>query len=540
MIQDTAANLGTLLVIVGEKGPSESAFKLVQSSASADSKSSSLLTEGEFLSESGKPTAPSAKMFVIDETVAAKARVVRQLIKGRTQNVIPIFSSGVALPALAQELSRTVPGKQYRLINTDREDPLEAIAQLAAAQERRKRLRTTIEAINLQLSSKVPTPMQVRRLAVSERFHRSILATASDGIIALDPDERILWLNSAAGRMFSPENHEPTTLQALELGPEAHQTLCRLNNQVRQERVPVRTELRVTSLRGASKFVEISIAPVLDDAQALIGTSLIVRDVTERKKSEDALREAHAKLDQHATELEHKVAERTASLQEALQELEAFSYSVSHDLRSPLRAMQGYSHALIQDYGSHLPADAQEQLQRIARSSQRLDRLITDLLTYSKVSRANVRTETVALDRLMDDILQHYPNLQPPTVRVNVTSPLGGVLAHEPSLLQVVSNLLSNAVKFVASGKQPEVRVWSEERGQQLRLYIRDNGIGIKPRDQERIFKMFERVNPTRSYEGSGIGLAIVRKAMERMSGRVGVESDGQNGSTFWLELPRS
>jgi len=114
------------------------------------------------------------------------------------------------------------------------------------------------------------------------------------------------------------------------------------------------------------------------------------------------------------------------------------------------------------------------------------------------------------------------------------------VVGHESSLMQTISNLLGNAVKFVAPGTIPRVRVWSEVRGENVRLWFEDNGIGIRPEHQRRIFVMFERINPSGQYDGTGVGLAIVRKAVERMNGTVGVESDGVNGSRFWIELPRA
>jgi signal transduction histidine kinase len=239
-----------------------------------------------------------------------------------------------------------------------------------------------------------------------------------------------------------------------------------------------------------------------------------------------------------AEALERLVNERTASLREVMAQMEEFSYTVSHDLRAPVRAMRGYADIILQDHGWRLDRDARELLTRIVRSGARMDRLIQDLLTYSRISRRELRLEPVSLEKLVREVLQQYPDMRPDRADINVDGPLPDVIAHEPSLTQVVSNLLSNAVKFVPPNGRPQVRVSVVRRESQVRLWIEDNGIGIKPEHQSRLFGMFERVHPEKNYEGTGIGLAIVRKAVERMNGAVGVESDGVSGSRFWIELP--
>jgi PAS domain S-box-containing protein len=239
-----------------------------------------------------------------------------------------------------------------------------------------------------------------------------------------------------------------------------------------------------------------------------------------------------------ADTLERQVNERTASLREVMAQMEEFSYTVSHDLRAPVRAMRGYADIILQDHGWRLDRDARELLTRILRNGARMDRLILDLLTYSRLNRRDLRLEPVSLDKLVRDVVQQYPDMRPDRADINVDGPLPDVIAHEPSLTQVVSNLLSNAVKFVPPNGRPQVRVSVDRRDAQARLWIEDNGIGIKPEHQSRLFGMFERIHPEQNYEGTGIGLAIVRKAIERMNGAVGMESDGVSGSRFWIELP--
>ena len=167
-----------------------------------------------------------------------------------------------------------------------------------------------------------------------------------------------------------------------------------------------------------------------------------------------------------------------------------------------------------------------------------MDRLILDILTYSRLNRREVSLHPVSLDALVREIVQVYPALESTRAHITIPKPLPTVMGHEPYLTQAVSNLLDNAVKFVPTGTTPRVRIWADERGPYVRLWIGDNGIGIKPEHKARLFGMFERVHPEKQFEGTGIGLAIVRKAVERMGGQTGVESDGLTGSDFWIELP--
>jgi PAS domain S-box-containing protein len=248
--------------------------------------------------------------------------------------------------------------------------------------------------------------------------------------------------------------------------------------------------------------------------------------------------QARASTEERRRELERLVVERTASLQYAIEQMEEFSYTVSHDLRAPLRSIQSYAQAVIEDFGDRVGPEGMEFLQRIVSASGRMDRLTRDVLTYSKISRGSAPVVPLSLDRIVAETLEQYTPAPLRNGSIKVIPPLLPVLGNEPLLVQAVSNLLANALKFVAPGKAPQVRIWTERRDGEVRLWIEDNGIGIRPEYQHRIWRMFERVHPLDRYDGTGIGLAITRKATERMGGSVGVESDGVNGSRFWIQLP--
>lgn len=261
------------------------------------------------------------------------------------------------------------------------------------------------------------------------------------------------------------------------------------------------------------------------------------RELREKRRTESELLTAQTQLQAHAALLEQRVQERTQSLREAITQMEEFSYTVSHDLRAPLRAMNTYAQALVEDYGPQLDDTARHYLERIQRSSQRMEKLTHDVLTYSRLARADVTLAPVDLDALLRDMIYQYAEFQPPHAEIKVKRPLHDVLGHEVSLGQCIANLLTNAVKFVAPDVKPKIRIHTELTGDAVRLWIVDNGIGIDPQYQARLFQVFERLHDRQHYEGTGIGLAIVRKAVDKMGGRCGVESDGSNGSRFWIEL---
>ncbi len=250
---------------------------------------------------------------------------------------------------------------------------------------------------------------------------------------------------------------------------------------------------------------------------------------------------AQRSLQAHSTELEKTVADRTLTLQQSVADLQAFSYTVSHDLRSPLRAMQGFSEALMEDYAEKLDERGRHYLERIQGAAARLDRLIIDLLSYTRIARDDSPLEPLDVDKIVRDIIEADTHLQPPAANVRIEGPLARVLGRDTAFNQVMTNLLGNAAKFVREGETPQIRIWSEERGTRVRLWIEDKGIGIPADQNEKVFDMFVQLNEGTKFGGTGVGLAIVKKATQIMRGTVGVEPGPEGiGSRFWLELAKA
>lgn len=260
--------------------------------------------------------------------------------------------------------------------------------------------------------------------------------------------------------------------------------------------------------------------------------------VREAREEARLLREAEERLRRLNAELERKVEERRGELRTALAELEAFAYSVAHDLRAPLRAMRGFGEVLLEEYASKLDPEGRNYLRRITEGSAQLDALIQDLLEYTRIGRAGVRLQDLPLEPFLNGLLaQMEPEFREARADVRLEGPFPRVRADAVLLTQIVRNLLSNAVKFVAPGVRPRVILRAEAAGGRVRLWVEDNGIGIPEEHRERIFRVFERLHRPEDYPGTGIGLAIVRRGAERMDGRAGVESEVGRGSRFWVEL---
>lgn len=265
-----------------------------------------------------------------------------------------------------------------------------------------------------------------------------------------------------------------------------------------------------------------------------IGT---LQDVTERKEMELALRHQELLLRERATHLEELVRQRTAELQNIVAELEHYSYTITHDLRAPLRAMRGFSELLLASCDTRSSPDQLDLLRRIGTSAQRMDQLIRDALDYSRAVRNELPLSEVPLEGLLRGLVESYPQFQAPKAYIEIEPSLPSVLGNEAALTQCFSNLLGNAVKFVAPNTVPRIRVYSERQDGYVRIWVDDNGVGIPQDCHERIFEMFQQLS--RNYGGTGIGLALVRKVVHRMGGRVGVQSNPGEGSRFWVDLKR-
>jgi PAS domain S-box-containing protein len=288
---------------------------------------------------------------------------------------------------------------------------------------------------------------------------------------------------------------------------------------------------RITRPDGALRWIRDRGWPVHDGNERFEYVVGIAEDITQMRQAQESLAALNA-------DLERRVEDRTQALAEVNRELDAFAYSISHDLRAPLRTMQGYAEALTEDFGDRLPAEGRHYTQRIAAAATRMEDLIADILAYSRLAKDEVGVRPEALEAVLDQVLVDLePALLNAAAEVNIARPLPGVQVNRSVLRQVLNNLLTNAMKFVKPGSTAMISVYAERRAGRVRLWIEDNGIGIAPEHLDRIFEPFQRLHGVEAYAGTGIGLAIVRRAMTRMGGACGVASEFGRGSRFWIEL---
>lgn len=366
-------------------------------------------------------------------------------------------------------------------------------------------------------------------LRMSEERFRALVTASSDVLYRMSPD----WseMRQLRGGTFIADTEIPSSTWLAEyIPPEDKAKVSAAIHEAIRTKGIFELEHRVKRLDGSVGWVFSRAIPVLDARGEVMEWFGAAADITDRK-------EAQTSLQKHAAELEKVVAERTAELRESIGELEAFSYSLSHDMRAPLRGIKNFAQLLLDESGEKLGTTGVAFAGNIINAANRLSRLIEGILNLTRVSRKNIQLRSIDAERLIREIIQERSDLQPPNAVVTIDSPLLPVRADEFSLTQCLSNLLGNAVKFVAPGVQPRVRVWTEACGRKVRIWIEDNGIGISPDERPKVFEMFSRLHSAQIYEGSGMGLTIVRRAVERMGAAVGVESELGKGSRFWLEL---
>jgi PAS domain S-box-containing protein len=453
----------------------------------------------------------SFEQFVAEEEYLRDMRVHRV----RRMKIITAASGGVLALLLVVTLVYQVRRQMFELAASYR-DALKTIEQRQTALARSE---SDLEA--------------------QKEWLRVTLTSIGDGVIVTDPEGRVVLMNHESewltGWTLSEALHRPLP-EVFKIVNE--DTRAMVENPVTKVLVEKKTvglanHTVLLSRKGDEWPIEDSAAPILDGKGGTLGVVLVFHDASSSRLAQRSLKASNE-------ELERTVAQRTLTLQQAVSDLQAFSYSVSHDLRSPLRAMQGFAEAVLEDYGEKLDEKGRDYLGRIKTAGARLDRLIVDLLSYTRIARDDAPMEPCDLDKTVRDVIAADSHLQSPAAEIRVEGQLPRVLGRESALNQVLTNLLGNAVKFVHEGKTPMIRIWSEERGPSVRLWIEDKGLGIAQEEQEKIFHMFTQLNDPAKFGGTGVGLAIVKKAMDIMHGTVGVESTDDSGSRFWLELPKA
>ncbi len=369
-------------------------------------------------------------------------------------------------------------------------------------------------------------------LSAFHRFETIFLGAPEAMSVSKLADGRLLQVNDAFCQTFGYAREDLIGHTSLELGlwtepsrRSALTTALREGRQVRGlEGQARRRSGELREVRYSGEMIQLDGDPCL---------LLMFHDITEQKRAEQQVHQLNA-------ELEQRVAERTAALKQVNQELETFAYSVSHDLKAPLRGIDGYSQLLQEECKDQLGEDGRLFVANIRRGAHQMNTLIEDLLAYSRIERRVLHSAPLALAELVQAVLaeqaQEIDRLQ---ATVQVTLPPLTVLADRDGVAIVLRNLLANALKFFPRGRQPQIEIGGHEEAAGCTLWLRDDGIGFDMKFHDRIFEIFQRLQRTEDYDGTGIGLALVSKAVQRMGGRVWAQSSPGAGATFFVTLPK-
>ena len=374
------------------------------------------------------------------------------------------------------------------------------------------------------------------RLRENEQWLSTTLQSIAEAVIATDETGRVRIFNRIAEQLTGWPHDEATQHSVDEIlalvdertGSPAENLVHRALSQ----REPLQVEgSALISRSGQSVAVEESAAPIVDPYGNLLGGVLVLRDVTERRQQLQQIRGLNA-------DLEQRVKQRTAALEAANSELEAFSYSVAHDLRTPLRGIDSFSQILIERYGPKLDEEGIGYLNRVRNAARRMSDLIDALLSLARIGRAELQTTDVDFTQMVTLLTEDLAAAQPERrIKVNIE---GGMRAHaDPQLLRVaVGNLLDNAWKFTSHRDAAQVEVGSCPGRALPTFFVRDNGAGFNPAYADKLFGTFQRLHNEREFPGTGIGLALVKRALARHGGQVWAKSGVDQGATFFFTLP--
>ncbi|AWN42642.1 sensor histidine kinase [Methylobacterium durans] len=489
----------------------------------------------------------AAEQVVRRPEQVARLANLRSLIENKLDELANTIGLGARSQNAALEVVRTDVGQQLMeqidsTIRTIRDTGTEALSAQSKREQTDAAWATAVALLSggLALSSAVLGVVtlvgkraQTRLFEAEERF-RNLAENIEEAFWVSDPrSSTLLYINPAFehiwGQARSALYQDPRLWLEAIVSDDRERVSASYAE--RAMKGTYDENYRIMRPDGSLRWVRDRGWPVHDETGQFEYVVGIAEDITEMREAQDALTSLNA-------DLERRIEERTQALVEVNRELDAFAYSISHDLRAPLRSMQGYADALIEDFGDGLGPEGHHYTKRIVAAASRMEDLIQDILAYSRLAKEEVSVRPESLEAAVDQVLTDLaPMLADTAADVRVERPLPEVQSNRSVLRQVLSNLIANGVKFVGPGEKPELLIHADRHAGRVRLWVEDHGIGIAAEHQKRIFDPFQRLHGIEAYPGTGIGLAIARRATTRMGGSCGVESELGRGSRFWIEL---
>jgi PAS domain S-box-containing protein len=388
----------------------------------------------------------------------------------------------------------------------------------------RKKAEAALARLNAELEKRVKE--RTEEIYNNEKQFRNTLENMLEGIQIIGFDWKYIYVNDAMAKHGKYAKEELIGHTVMEKYPGIEQTeIFKMYQRCFNERVPIHLENEFTFPDSTKGWFELSFQPVPE------GLSILSVDITDRKMAEKKI----ANLNR---ELEERVIKRTEQLKKSNEELEAFSYSVSHDLRAPLRGIIGFTNILEEDYTSKLDDEAKRITRVIKNNTTRMGRLIDDLLEFSRLGRKDISKTNIDTNKMVEDVLaDHATNAHNKKLKWIIHS-LPNSLADINTLQQVWVNLISNAVKYSQNADEPEIEIGSIEEDHNNVFFVRDNGVGFDEKYKAKLFKVFQRLHTSDQFEGTGIGLAIVEKIISKHGGNVWAEAEINKGACFYFSLP--
>lgn len=360
---------------------------------------------------------------------------------------------------------------------------------------------------------------EIKKFVESEKRYRTLIESPIVAFWEADKDGNFTFVNKMLVKMagYNSEDEIVGKLNMLDcIVPEQREWLSeRIKMHKEHKLLADVVEAKLKKKNGSTFDVLVAPAPVYDEKGNLVKIVGAMVDISPRKRLEERLIKINKELD-------------------------SYTSTVSHDLRAPLRAMQGFANALIEDCADKLDENGKFYIERIVKAAEHMDMLIKDLLEYSKLEKIDSKIKKLNVEKLLEEVFNNLTNeIKKMNAEITIEKPLPGVKADYNFLFQIFLNLISNAIKFVEEGKKPSVKIWAEEKEDKVKFWIEDNGIGIPAKYHEKIFNVFERLHGSERYSGTGIGLAIVKKCVEKLEGKFGLVSEPGKGSKFWFEVSK-